>query len=865
MAFWNSLMPMDAVHAWGWTLIHFAWQGCFIALAAAVGLQILKRASSAVKYAFLLAAFALMAMSPGVTFFWMESPQPGDLAIAAEELPDEIVAAPVSPGGVVELPFIDDTMGDDVTVALTPMMDQDRAGIAVSPLPFDTPSRSAEEGVEERLMEWMPLLVLFWALGVVVLSLRLLWSWYRLRQLLQRQLNRLSAEWNSRLDDIQNRLRLRRKVDTFSSGLAAVPMVIGWVRPAILIPASLLTSLSPRELEALLAHELAHLRRWDDVVNLLQSLVETVLFYHPAVWWLSRKLREERENCCDDIAADVIGDRVAYSRALLAAAEHATGSSNSLALAATGSDLTQRIRRLLNAESLGQPRSFWPLIAILLLSVGVGGAMALAQGLSEGEETTEQTVAKDENNEPEQREPVKTDWTVAEILEGINQTRERYRHAEYRSVSTQLRDANSFRPDAEEKWQQWIIDVDFRSDGERWDIARKAVHWNLEDGDNADRITENHRSVFDGKQHLTRERDVLTIGQEDSALKLNSPAEEFWRVGKNFSWLSGPLKADTAKVVGVDTSGPFPLVKILSRKESYGENEAPFDYDITISPQQSFLPVDVQITRDGKLDVSWTMFDLQKTQIGDWYPAKMEIEQGLVFPIKKETVKIFDFEIGKEYVASDFDASIPLGVDVVDHTSGTVYFNDPWWPEIGEWMENRFGWPPRRLSSLRELGSFTDGTIDGQPVPETAVSEWINGDPGPFHDPENVTLLFCFGGRLIDPTPRWWAGLKKLHDRYRDHPIRIVGLATDDAPEATRQLVEELRLPYSVGIDQASEDGGQGYGKTRDRFGMRTYTGIVAIDREGIVHTLDNPPNAGGGEPPLESLVRTLLGIEKPY
>ena len=95
-----------------------------------------------------------------------------------------------------------------------------------------------------------------------------------------------------------------------------VPTVIGWLKPVVLLPASALAGLSPNQVEAILAHELAHIRRHDYLVNLLQTLVETLLFYHPAVWWLSRRIRAERENCCDDLAVSLCGDPVAYAAAL---------------------------------------------------------------------------------------------------------------------------------------------------------------------------------------------------------------------------------------------------------------------------------------------------------------------------------------------------------------------------------------------------------------------------------------------------------------------------------------------------------------------------------------------------------------------
>ena len=115
---------------------------------------------------------------------------------------------------------------------------------------------------------------------------------------------------------LARRLHLTRRISLLESRLVDVPTVVGWIKPVVLLPVSALAGLSAEQLEAILAHELAHIRRHDYLVNLLQTLVETLLFYHPAVWWLSGRIRAERENCCDDLAVSLCGDPVTYASAL---------------------------------------------------------------------------------------------------------------------------------------------------------------------------------------------------------------------------------------------------------------------------------------------------------------------------------------------------------------------------------------------------------------------------------------------------------------------------------------------------------------------------------------------------------------------
>ena len=111
---------------------------------------------------------------------------------------------------------------------------------------------------------------------------------------------------------------VRRAVALLESARVEVPMVVGWLRPAILVPVAALSGLTALELEAILAHELAHIRRHDYLVNLLQCVVEALMFYHPATWWISRVIRREREHCCDDMAVAACRDRLVYARALAA-------------------------------------------------------------------------------------------------------------------------------------------------------------------------------------------------------------------------------------------------------------------------------------------------------------------------------------------------------------------------------------------------------------------------------------------------------------------------------------------------------------------------------------------------------------------
>ena len=162
----------------------------------------------------------------------------------------------------------------------------------------------------------IPWLVPVWVFGVALLSLRNLGGWVAIQRLKVLSTSAVDQEIHDMADRLRCRLKLRRAVKLLASAKAVSPMVVGVFKPVILVPASVLCGLSAAQLESILAHESAHVRRHDYLVNLLQSVIETLLFYHPAVWWIARQIRIERENCCDDVVVSFTRNRVAYVRAL---------------------------------------------------------------------------------------------------------------------------------------------------------------------------------------------------------------------------------------------------------------------------------------------------------------------------------------------------------------------------------------------------------------------------------------------------------------------------------------------------------------------------------------------------------------------
>ncbi len=223
----------------------------------------------------------------------------------------------------------------------------------------------------------MPWLVLAWFAGAVIFWARLTGGWIvasRMRSMLVRP---APAEWQRKLDELKTRIRISQPVRLLTSALIQVPTVVGWLRPVILMPVGALAGLPAEQIEALLAHELAHIRRHDYLVNILQSIAEALLFYHPAVWWISSQIRNERELCCDDVAVAISGDAFTYVRALADLEQHRPAHLN-LSLAANGGSLPDRVARLLGQSRTPSRTMPGPgiLLATILLAITAWGLFA---------------------------------------------------------------------------------------------------------------------------------------------------------------------------------------------------------------------------------------------------------------------------------------------------------------------------------------------------------------------------------------------------------------------------------------------------------------------------------------------------------
>jgi beta-lactamase regulating signal transducer with metallopeptidase domain len=735
-----------------------------------------------------------------------------------------------------------------------------------------SPSTQAEPGFAltfaDRCRPALPWLVAAWVAGVILLTLRLVGAWWRLRRLLTREVRPLVDRWATLTSHMCDAFDVHRKVQFLESRLADVPVVISWFRPVVLVPTSIMTNLTPAEVEALLVHELAHIRRRDDVVNLLQTVIETLLFYHPAVWWLSARLRQEREHCCDDLAAEMIGDRLVYSRALLAAAQLATSRPERVAVAATGGKLVVRIRRLLGKSANGpaQPQSRWPVVAILLLvmlaAVGLVASRPSAQepspvnGAADRNRANSGTPAPGEPGR-DSTDSARPDLAPSQLVAAIEQAMQRFISVDYTAEYAEQRDANAFRDGVDPLLLDGTGGYTFRSDGRRWFADERGFMYTI--GTSDIRPT---RAVsgFDGTVHYVRDGGIVTLGEDHLAVERCAPAHVFWEIGRNWSWLKAALIDTTARIVDRPMIDGHRCIAVHSAWSPAWAGTT-FVFDVVISPEQSYLPLKCTISENGQPEDEWQVSELGQIVEGTWYPRVIQTSHRRGLPVRSRQLTITSFALRSDFKDADFVYAAPAGIDVVDYPRGAVYFNDPWQPVVGPWLRDRFDFPTPWLEPTDDIGSHCDGTIHGQPVPAIEATEWIGDDPGPWNRPgRQYTILFFFGGRLISPTPQWIAGLKALQQKYGEAGVELIGVASSSSAEDVRQTVRELNIAFPVAIAAPSDKAGS-YGRTHDDFGLPTYTGVFVVDPQGIVHVVKNPQPAGDAQLALEPLIQKLLGL----
>lgn len=319
-------IPERAIQEIGWTLVHFLWQGTVVAALFACARVVFRDART--RYAAGCISLLLMAALPILTLQTQDL-RP-DSAVSWSPLP---IVAPergdASPSPNSEIPDLYGTIPPIHSISTNPVV---------------------WPPVRRFLQDHMTAIVTGYLVGVAILLLRLIGGCVVTGRMRRTGIKPMPEPWTSRIKELTHQLGLGSQVRVLLSSLANVPMVVGVLRPVVLVPTATLLGLTRDELESILVHEFAHIRRYDNVVNILQRVVEVFFFYHPAVWWVSECVRAEREHCCDDVAA-AFADKRLYAGAL--AELEAVRRPYIAATASTQTSLQGRITRLLSPDRRG--------------------------------------------------------------------------------------------------------------------------------------------------------------------------------------------------------------------------------------------------------------------------------------------------------------------------------------------------------------------------------------------------------------------------------------------------------------------------------------------------------------------------------
>lgn len=316
-------------------LLHFLWQGALLAAVLGLALQWIPRRAAAVRHNLACLTLLLMLLAPPSTLVWLLASDPARQPT--------IVANP------------------------TAIANKKPAGALAVPATLTFPTWGDSN--------WLPWVSVLWLGGVFGFSLRWIAGFREVHALRTRDTHAVTPEWLDRFERLRIRMGVGAKARLLESTRVTGPLVIGWLRPVVLMPLGLLSGLPTAQVESLILHELAHIRGNDYLINLIVRFAETVLFYHPAVWWVGKQIEQEREKRCDDAVREVMGEGHSLGEALVTLCELGAGKSP-VALAATGSSLGERVRRLVERDPAVTSGSRWRGLGLsfLLLTTALAGA-----------------------------------------------------------------------------------------------------------------------------------------------------------------------------------------------------------------------------------------------------------------------------------------------------------------------------------------------------------------------------------------------------------------------------------------------------------------------------------------------------------
>ncbi len=692
------------------------------------------------------------------------------------------------------------------------------------------------EGSSDR---WLKIALAVWAAGFLTFAARLAWAASRVRALTAASTASSPFGLQAELESTRRALDLRRPVRLVVHPEIDAPLCVGLFRPAILWPTEENCPMTPSQRRASLTHELAHLRHFDDWVGLLAEAWRSLSWFYLPVHWTLGRMRLEREARCDEIASRHLESPEIYARWLLDLAPIKVRPPVLASSLLGGADLAARVRRLLD----GGPRPAGPLskrqmwmwasltVALLALagSIRLVGFAAHAAGAEPADSPLPEI-------------------TAGALAEQIAASQKRYATGllvvEFEEERAGPTPAAGAAPEGTVKFPGRFQHA---SDGRCWRVEFDSM---MTSSSRRSLMSDRWASGFDGERHYTwksRPNEVI-LGESELSATTLTPRELFWHRGNDLIEMLGKpgVKIGQRTVDGVRC---YVVEQTTTKAETRWRTE------YLISPRQSYLAVGLTYERGERRYFAHRLLDLHETDRGLWVPGRVTTgavpkqDGALSAYDTRRSMRVVRYEPSRAFAEGEFRLELPANADVTDLALGTGYCNDPWWPEIGKLLRDRFDWPKVDVSRLSELATYGTPESIGRPAPPMEASLWINSGPLEWRKLRGQVVLVDF--TALGVRQNIIPGLRKLVEVYKPAGLEVISVFTPrDSPDDVRQFVRELRISHPVAIDRPHD--GE-YGETRRAFGMKNEVSSFLVDREGIVHPVTR-------ELLIEDLVRTLRG-----
>ncbi len=649
-----------------------------------------------------------------------------------------------------------------------------------------------------------------WGAGCLVGCLRLLICSVGVWRLIAASRAPESAELAADFARVAEELGIRRRVRLLVHPNLTSPVCTGLFRACVIWPAAEGQLDDPQQRRAAILHELAHLKRYDDLACLAAELWRCCCWFFPPVYWTIARMRHEQEFLCDDVAASFSGRPEQYARLLLDLTPVRTRGQLATPFVGAG-NISRRIRRIIAGETRPRRPLRYVTIAVLLVSavfVLAGSGSLRLIGLIERAE------AEEPNDRP------LPEMTVEELGKKLAEVWPQYDRCRYEATFEQEQNLELFgQPNqGEPKTVQYPGRFRYAGDGRRWRADYDSQSVNFTSGE---LYPYRWSAGFDGNVHYHQERDGIKLG-EDWNHDLG-PRNLFMS-----SW--GNSLATSLQ----ESNWKFKQQQVVDGYRCYvleRDHESGSHADLIISPRQSYLPISIEISYKGKFSWSNQLQDLRQTESGLWYPEKAIHHASY----RKRESTVTRFEVPEAYADGYFRLEIPYHAQVHDYREGIIYANDPWRLEIAKILKEQHGWPPGDVVPLRQVMSAVAEDREGTIAPALTVDQWLNGDPVTLEQRRGkVTLLLFSSGSLISPAPQWKAALRNLYQIYRPFGLEVIEISTATTdPKRVEQSTTELRIPWPVAVDQPSEDSSRG--RTFHAYGLKTYMSMLLVGKQGRI------------------------------